>query len=134
MERLYNIFDLAGRILLASIFFISGVRKIFHFHDTVDILESKGITHWTNVQLTLGIFLLLFSSILLLIGYRVKLAALLLSIFLITVTIIFHFDFNDPTQLIHFMKNVALLGALFNLIAHGSGAYSVRRLLASTRT
>jgi putative oxidoreductase len=51
--------------------------------------------------------------------------ALLLAILLIPTTIIFHTDFDDPNQMIHFMKNVSMFGGCLVLLAMGPGRFSL---------
>jgi putative oxidoreductase len=38
---------------------------------------------------------------------------------------IFHADFSDQNQMIHFMKNVSIAGGFLFLIVHGAGNYSL---------
>ncbi len=49
-------------------------------------------------------------SIFAILGYYTRLGALLLILFLIPTTIIFHTNFEDPIQIIHLMKNVSMFG------------------------
>lgn len=39
--------------------------------------------------------------------------------------LIFHANFGDQNQMIHFMKNVALAGGSLFLVANGGGNYAV---------
>jgi len=128
-----DITDLIGRIFLGSIFFFTAVNKILYFPKTLIRMEEHGMTFMTKWLLLAAIFLTLFGSVLLFIGYRVKLAAFTLILFLIPATLFFHLDFHDKIQQIQFMKNLTILGGLFMVMSHGSGRYSVRRLLASTK-
>jgi putative oxidoreductase len=38
---------------------------------------------------------------------------------------IFHADFSDQNQMIHFMKNISIAGGFLFLIVHGPGNYSL---------
>jgi putative oxidoreductase len=66
-----------------------------------------------------------------LLGYRARLGALLLAIFLIPVTLMMHkfWALPDPMQArmqqIMFMKNVAMLGGCFLLMYFGAGPFSI---------
>lgn len=101
-------------------------------------MASYGLT-WRQDMLLFGaIFLLVVGGIMVLIGYRAKLGALLLLMYYVPLTFIVHSFWNDPKeveriQAIMFMKNIAIIGGLLMIIAHGSGRYSVKRLLATLR-
>lgn len=64
-------------------------------------------------------------GVLLLIGYRSRLAALALAAFTLLAAVAFHADFGDQNQLIHFLKNLAIAGGLMQVAAFGAGALSV---------
>ncbi len=66
-----------------------------------------------------AIFLELVGSITVILGYFTRFGALLLLIFLIPTTIIFHTNFDDPIQMIMFMKNVSMFGGCFILLGMG---------------
>jgi putative oxidoreductase len=57
------------------------------------------------------------------------LGAFLLVIFLIPITLIFHTNFSDPNQQIHFIKNVSMFGGLLVLLMVGAGRFSLDYLL-----
>ncbi len=61
----------------------------------------------------------------LLLGYKAKWGARALFLFLIPVTLIFHHNFGDQTQMILFMKNMAIMGGLLQIAMHGAGALSL---------
>ena len=71
-------------------------------------------------------------------GYRTTLGVTLLLLYWVPVTFIVHDFWNFPKdqlrlQSILFMKNIAITGGLLMLAGKGSGRYSIRRLLATTR-
>ena len=65
-----------------------------------------------------------------LLGWWTRVGATLLIVFLIPTTLIFH-DFwtyegaQQQMQMIHFMKNLAILGGLFVLLSVGGGPWSI---------
>jgi uncharacterized membrane protein YphA (DoxX/SURF4 family) len=67
----------------------------------------------------------LVGSITILLGYHARFGALLLLIFLIPTTLIFHTNFTDPMQKIHFMKNVSMFGGCLILLASGAGRFGL---------
>ena len=66
-------------------------------------------------------------------GYYTRFAALLLIVFLIPTTIIFHTNFEDPSQIIHFMKNVSMLGGCLILLGMGPGRFSLDYIFRSRK-
>lgn len=64
-------------------------------------------------------------------GYKTRVAAFLLAGFSILAAILFHADFTDQMQTILFMKNIAISGGLFLIVANGSGYLSVDGWLAT---
>lgn len=120
---LANAIALAGRILLALIFIKAGWGKIGGFEGTAGYMASKGLP-LVPVLLVLTILVELGGGLLLAAGYKARWAALVLFLFLIPVTFIFH-PYGDPAQVNAFMKNVAIMGGMLMVLAFGPGAYSL---------
>ncbi len=120
---------LAGRILLAAIFVISGYGKIAGFAGVAGYIASKGLP-FPGLLAALTIVLELGGGILLIVGYRVRWVALAFFLWLIPTTLVFHrFWGIDPAlvqaQQINFMKNVSIMGAMLLVMAFGPGAWSL---------
>ncbi len=113
-----------GRILLALIFFMSGTGKIFDFAGTEAYMAQHGMT-MTSVLLTAAIVLEIGGAVMIFLGYYTRLGALLLIVFLIPATFIFHTNFEDKIQMIMFMKNLSIMGGLLVLLAQGPGNFSI---------
>jgi len=64
-------------------------------------------------------------GLLILIGWQTRLAALALALFCIATALIFHTQFDNPNEQIHFWKDLAIAGGFLLLLAHGAGVYSV---------
>src|SRR4051795_10766399 len=80
---------LLGRILLAHIFLVSGAAKILDWSGTEAQMAGKGMP--LVPALHIGALLCeLGGGLALLVGYRARLAALALFLFLIPTTVIFH--------------------------------------------
>ena len=122
------LFALSARILLASLFIVAGLNKMMNFQATAGFMASAGVP-LTSLLLVLTIVLELFAGTMILIGYHARLAAALLVLFLIPVTLIFHnpLTATDPAmvqqQMNHLLKNLAIIGGLLHLMAFGSGAW-----------
>lgn len=130
-----DIFDLIGRILLSATFFLAAYQYIVE----VDTIKAAMLEHgisWRPMLLLRGsMFCIILGSLLMLLGYRAKLGAILLLAFMIPTTIIFYTDnLSNPLEQTMLVKNLAIIGGLMMIFAHGSGKYSVRKLLASTKS
>ena len=117
-----NFFDLIGRIFISLIFLLSGYNKIFNYRDTVTWMEGFGIP---GFLLWPAIVLEIIFPVLVIIGYRTKISAILLSIFCIATALIFHFDFANQMQTIAFLKNLGLAGGFLIIAAHGPKDWAV---------
>jgi len=124
-----NAAALAGRVLLALIFVISGFMKIPGYAGTAGYMASKGVP-LVGVLLPLTIALELGGGILLMLGWKARWVALAFFLWLIPTTLIFHqFWGIDPQQaemqMINFLKNVSIMGGMLMVFAFGPGAYSL---------
>jgi len=120
---------LAGRILVAAIFVISGYNKIAGFEGVAGYIGSKGLPV-PQVLAALTIALELGGGILLVVGYKTRLVAVLFFLWLIPTTLIFHKFWGIDAaqvqnQMNNFLKNVSIMGAMLLLGAFGPGAYSL---------
>jgi putative oxidoreductase len=124
MEWLKSLASLIGRILLVLIFLHSGILKIENFEGTAKIMAQYGMPY-SPYFLYGAIIFELAGSVLVILGYYARFGALLLLLFLIPTTIIFHTNFADPNQIIHLMKNVSMFGGCLILLAMGAGRFSL---------
>lgn len=129
MNALNRYGPLVGRILIAVIFVFVGFGKITGFEGTVGYIASKGIP-LPQVAAIGAIIVELGGGILLVLGWQTRWAAAALFIFSALAALIFH-DFwaaspdQAQSQMIHFMKNLAIMGGLIFVVIHGSGAISL---------
>lgn len=133
-----HIGDLIGRILLSFIFLYDAYDSIFYFKATKAKMTLYGL-NWNQDLLLVGaIFLLILGGLMVLFGYRARTGAVLLLLYWIPVTFIVHSFWNDPEperrlQALLFTKNLAIIGGLLMIWANGTGRYSIRRILATTK-
>jgi putative oxidoreductase len=114
---------LAARICLALIFLKAGISHLTSFSNFfVPVIASK--LPLAPLVAVATIAFLLLGSLSLLLGYKVKIGALLLIIFLIPTTLLFHPPTN-PEELNSFLKNLGLIGGLLMVIYAGAGAASL---------
>ena len=120
-----NVLDLIARILISFVFFISGIRKIFNYEDTVIWMDGFGVSGFFLIP---AIILEILAPLLIVIGYKVRIAAVLLSLFCIVTAIIF---LNDlPNQIVGFSKNIALAGGFLFLSINGAKDFSLDKKLS----
>ena len=119
-----NILDLVARILISALFLLNGVFKISNYDGTVGWMESFGIP---GIFLIPAIILEIVGPILIILGYKAKIAAGLLSLFCIATAVIFHNDFSDQMQLGSFLKNIALAGGFLFIFINGTKDLSLDR-------
>ncbi|RYX96302.1 MAG: DoxX family protein [Comamonadaceae bacterium] len=124
LNSLQNPLALIGRILLALLFVPAGFSKISGFDGTVGYIASKGVP-LPGVAAAIAIVVELGLGLLLLVGFKTRWSALVIALFTLVITFIFHAFWNDPTQQMMFFKNMAIVGGLFGFAAHGGGAWSV---------
>jgi len=129
--------SLAGRILLSFIFLLAGLMKIMDWEGMSAYMATK---HMPAVPffLTMAILFELGAGSCLLFGYQARSAALALIVFLIPTTLIFHNFWaahgpEQQNQMQHFLKNLAIMGGLATVVAHGAGSLSIDALLAHLR-
>ena len=116
---------LIGRVLLGLMFLISGVHKIADPHGTQQYMIMMGMTWMTTLFYIGAVVVEVAGSLSLLLGYRARAAGWLLFLFMIPTTLIFHTNFGDPNQMIHFLKNVSIMGGLLYVARYGAGRYSI---------
>jgi putative oxidoreductase len=126
-----GVLSVAGRVLLAGIFFMSAVgNKIPNFAGVAGYMASEGVPA-PQVMLAGAIAFLIIGSVSIVLGYKARCGATLLLVFLIAATYFFHdfWTFDDPAerqnQTIQFMKNASLMGAMLLIMANGAGAWSL---------
>jgi putative oxidoreductase len=113
--------ELAARILLATLFLDSGVAKITTYAATMDYMSSVGVP---GGLLPLVIGLEIIGGVALIAGWRTRAASLLLAAFTLLSGAIFHGDFSDPPNRIHFLKNLSIVGGFMLVIVNGPGPFS----------
>ena len=123
-----NILDLVARVFISLIFLLSGINKIGNYEGTVGWMESLGMH---GIFLIPAIILEIAAPILIMIGYKVKISAAILSVFCVATAIIFHSDFSDQMQFISFMKNIGLAGGFLFIVVNGAKDFSLDRKLGN---
>ena len=115
---------LIARVLMAAIFLVSAVGKIAAPAATAGYIASMGLP-FPSLGVLLAILIELGGGLLLILGYRIQLLALLLAAFSIITGLIFHHAIGDQNQLFHLLKNFAMAGGMLHVAAFGAGRFSL---------
>jgi len=120
---IYNLTLFVGRLLLAHIFLISGISKIFAYSGVAGYMEVKGVS---SLLLPVVIGAEILGALALIFGFAAKLGAGGLALFCILAALIFHSDFSQQAEMIAFQKNLAIAGGLLVLMMSGPGGWSLQ--------
>jgi putative oxidoreductase len=119
---------LLGRLFFALIFVLAGAK---HFAiQTIAYAASQGVP-LASIAVPFSGLLALAGGLSILLGYRAKIGAWLLILFLVGVTPMLHnfWAVTDPMmrqmQLAMFMKNVSMLGGALLITQVGAGPWSL---------
>ncbi len=130
VEALERYGTLAARVLLSQIFLISGIMKIVDWSGTEAQMAGRGM-FWIPFFHVAAMLTELVGGLALLLGYKTRLGALLLFLFLIPVTLTFHtwWTYADPKEqqvnMLFFLHNLTLLGGLLLVTITGPGPFSI---------
>ena len=117
-----QIVELLGRIFLSLLFLIEGIGKISIQEDVIMYMENYGVPGMLFVP---AVILEILFPLLLIVGYKTKLAALVMALFTLSVAIIFHTDFSEKMQMIFFLKDLAIAGGFMIILAYGPNKISL---------
>ena len=145
MEGSRDVGALVGRILLGTIFVLSGLNKLLKPAITMAYMANAGMGHLVYPGLIASVLVELGCGLLLMFGYRARWAALIIFLWFIPVTLLFHViphyqavAAGQPMvamqQQINYMKNLSIMGGLLMIASMGPGAISFDRRRTSTRS
>jgi len=137
-----------ARVLLSQIFLMSGVSKLLgwsgmlgytsaNFHRFLGWYGADGLAAALDPMLPVLLGLAAATEIIfglsVFLGFRARLGALVLFLFLIPTTLVFHSFWTHPEaqhqeQMINFMKNLAIMGGLLLMVIFGPGFCSLDAL------
>ena len=129
MQALQPIAAPVGRFLLSLIFIVAGLQKIGTYAATAGYMESQGVP---GILLPLVILVEVGGGLMILLGWKTRIAAFLVGGFSVVSGFLFHFlpaqgmeGFEQQMQMIMFMKNLAIAGGMAMLFHAGAGAYAL---------
>ena len=119
---------LLGRLFFALIFLMAGPN---HFSSqTIGYAASQGVP-LASIAVPLSGVLAIVGGLSILLGYRARIGAWFIALFLVGVTPMMHrfWTVSDPMmhqmQMVMFMKNLAMLGGALLISQFGSGSWSL---------
>ena len=127
-----HIVEVLGRIIISALFLIEAVRKFFNPDMSMIYMSNHGVPEFLFYP---SIAFEIIIPLLLIVGYKTRIAASLLTVFVLTVTLIFHSHhiIDDGMQLTIFLKNLAIIGGLLLIISNKSQICSVDYYLESKK-
>ena len=121
-QDLWNGAELLDRLLLGLLFVIEALGKLRGYAGAANYMAAYGVPPFL---LPAAIALEFCAGLMIIAGWRTRVAAFALAGFCFVVALIFHTDFSDSNQAIHFQKDFALAGAFLVLWARSAGAWSM---------
>ena len=123
-----------GRLLLASIFILEGWSKLKGYDAATAYMTRFGVP---GALLPAVIAIEIAGGLMVAAGWQTRIAAVGLAVFCVLAAILFHANFSDRNQLLHFEKDLAIAGGLVVLAVVGAGRWSVggeaRRTISDAR-
>ncbi|MBS0451646.1 MAG: DoxX family protein [Proteobacteria bacterium] len=124
-----DLLALVGRVLVAYLFIPAGFGKLMGFAGTVGYISSVGMP-MPAVAAVIAIIVELGAGIALLVGYKTRIAAIVLAVFTLVASFFFHAYWAAPEAMkmvatLLFNKNIAVVGGLLALAAFGPGRLSI---------
>jgi len=124
MPRSTDTIAFIGRCLMAVLLLVSGFSKVAAPAATIAWIASTGLP-MPAVGYVVFTIIELGGSLLLILGWQIRPLAVVVSVYAIGTAFIFHRNIADQNQLFNFLKNVAVTGGLFQLMAFGAGSFSL---------
>jgi putative oxidoreductase len=116
---------LAGRLLIALTFAMSGLSKLADYSTTVGLIAATKLPLPAPLAYAGAVAVEIACSAMLVVGFQARAAAAVLALYCVATAVFFHANFANPDNIIHFMKNLALTGGLLQIVAFGAGAFSI---------
>lgn len=119
---------LVARILMSSMFLWSGMVKIMAYSTMAGYAAAKGLP-LAGIGVAVAAVIEILGGLAIITGFRTRVAAWVLFVYLIPVTLVFHnyWAMQGAMRMdaqVHFMKNLVILGGLLLLAHFGAGDFS----------
>jgi putative oxidoreductase len=117
---------LLGRIMMSAIFIESGIGKAMAPAATMAGFARLGLPV-PSAAYALALLVEIGMGVALLVGWRIRWAALALALWCVATAVVAHYHPGDRNQMIHFMKNICMAGGFLQIVAFGAGRLSLDR-------
>ena len=117
-----NFVEALGRVFLSTLFLYESVRKYFYQFETIEYMENFGVPEFLFYP---SLIFELIIPILLIIGFKTRIAAAAMFIFTLLVSIIFHSDFTNNMQIIAFLKNLSISGGFLIIASYEAKKFTL---------
>lgn len=122
-----------SRLLISPIFLVGGVQKLLHFSQTQAYIAQHGLP-MAKFCAAGAIFIEIVGGLALVLGMRAKTAALIMALYLVPTTLIFHGQISDPAMLTQLLKNAGIISGLLMVFAFGAGDITLDKTLKIRKT
>ena len=117
-----NFVEALGRVFLSTLFLYESVRKYFYQFETIEYMENFGVPEFLFYP---SLIFELIIPILLIIGFKTRIAAAAMFIFTLLVSIIFHSDFTNNMQIMSFLKNLSISGGFLIIASYEAKKFTL---------
>ena len=127
-----HIVDVFGRIFISTLFLVEAVRKILNPDISMMYMTDHHVPEFLFYP---SVAFELIFPLLLIVGYKTRIVALILAFFVLVVTLIFHTHhiMADGSQLTTVLKNIAIMGGLMVVVANKPQVCSIDYYLESKK-
>ena len=128
-QPIQNALTLAARLLFVLLFLPAGLSKVTGFAGTAGYIASVGLP-FASLGAVVAIGVEVIGGLALLVGFRTRIAAVVLAAFTLAASVFFHAYWSMPAdqatvQQLLFNKNLAVVGGLLALAVSGAGQWSL---------
>ena len=117
---------LLARLLMSAIFIQAGYGKLIAYATVVPYLAKLNLP-MPQIAWAVAVAVELGGGLLILAGFRIRLVAPAMAVFCVATAFIVHYHPGDTSNMISFMKNLAMAGGFLQLAVTGPGRYSIGR-------
>jgi putative oxidoreductase len=124
MDNLKTYLPPLGRLLMSSLFIWDGVRQLLSPSVFAQYFASEHVP-LPNVAIWISIPIHILGGMALLVGFKTRWAAALLALLCVATAFGVHLPIGDQDNMIHFYKNLVMMGGFLYVVAFGAGAVSI---------
>ena len=127
-----HIVDVFGRVFISALFLVEAVRKILNPDISMMYMTDHHVPEFLFYP---SVAFELIFPLLLIVGYKTRIVALILAFFVLVVTLILHTHhiMADGSQLTTVLKNIAIMGGLMVVVANKPQVCSIDYYLESKK-